>query len=123
MDVSMISTASRKALSCALVLACLSIVNVARADVSAGPTTVTKYYVYTDFGGGDVAFWVAGAMPAGCAAGFWLPASAAGFKSEVAALMVAYATGLPLIIYADATVSWSGSSPGQFCRVTSLGPS
>jgi len=95
----------------------------ALADVTVGPTTITKYITYTDFGGGDVVFWVNGAMPTGCASGFWLPASGAGFKSEYAALMVAYTAGLPLVIYADPSTSWLGSSSGQFCRVTSLQPS
>ena len=90
-------------------LCTMAFVRIALADVSMGPTTVTKYYAYTDFGGGDIAFMVSGAMPPGCANGFWLPATAAGFKSEYAALMVAYATGLPVVVYADPTTLWPGS--------------
>lgn len=97
---------------------------VALSDVSAGPANVTKYYAYSDYGGGDVIFYVnATSMPAGCGNGFWLPPSAAGFKVLMAALQVAYVTQLPVVVYADPTALWPGSPTGQFCRVTTIEPS
>jgi hypothetical protein len=108
-----------------LLLLALSVAanSVALADVSVGPTNVTKYYAYNDYGGGDVIFWVsATTMPAGCGSGFWLPPSAAGFKVIISALQTAYVTQLPVWVYADPTMLWPGST-GQFCRVTTLNPS
>jgi hypothetical protein len=61
--------------------------NVTLADVSTGPTNVTKYLAYTDYGSGDVIIFVnTTSMPAGCGSGFWLPPSASGFKVLIAAL-------------------------------------
>ena len=114
---------SRRAATVATALLSLLLATGALADVTVGPATVIKFIAYTDFGGGDVVFWVSGVIPTGCTSGFWLPASGAGFKSEYAALTVAYTTGLPLVVYADPNTSWPGSSAGQFCRVTSLQPS
>lgn len=107
-----------------LVLSLLAASNVALAEVSAGPANVTKYYAYNDYGSGDIIFFVnATTMPPGCANGFWLPPSAAGFKVIIAALQVAYVTQLPVVVNADPTALWPGSTTGQFCRVTSLVPS
>jgi len=75
----------------------------ARADVY-GPYTMTKIWTYTDFGGGDVVFLVTGsALPSACSAGFWLPASSAGFKNSYAALMSVYLATQSVPVSADPT--------------------
>lgn len=115
--------ARRSSFLCALALITATAVSGGAAhasDVVATAVTVTTYIAYTDFGNGDVIF-VVSAAPSGCGAGFWLPASAAGFKTLFATLVVAYTTKASMSVDADPTQLWPGSS-GQYCRVTDLQP-
>jgi hypothetical protein len=97
----------------------LSMSAVAYADVTS-TGTVTTLYAYNDYGNGDVVF-VTTLQPAGCATGYWLPASAAGFKNLYALLITLYTTKATFGVDADPTKLWPGST-GQYCRVTSLYP-
>lgn len=92
---------------------CLS-VGVSAAPLFTAPTTITNLWVYTDFGGGDVAFQIT-ASSGGCY-GFWLRAADPGFKSAYASLMAMYTTQTPMAIYADDSDIWTGSG-NTYCKV------
>jgi hypothetical protein len=82
------------------------------------PVQVVRFQIYTDYDNGDVTIDVNGSFP-GCD-GFWLYPGDNGYKQAYAALMMAKATGTPVILYAYDTSLWPGSSTYKYCRVRSL---
>src|SRR5689334_3253368 len=95
---------------------------VACATVVYSPTNVTisSIYMYSEFGGGDVAFTVS-SPPPGCD-GLWLRPSDPGFKTLYAMVVTAYTTKQPLQVGGIDDSIWNGSN-SRFCRVYGLYPS
>ncbi len=89
------------------------------AIVSSTSVTVTHIYMYSELGGGDVAFTVS-SPPAGCD-GLWLRPTDPGFKTLYAALMTAYVSRMPMTVTGIDDSIWSGSG-SRFCRVYGLFP-
>lgn len=81
--------------------------------------TITVILTYLDHGQGDFTFRISN-PPTGCAAGFWMSPSQPGFKSAVAFVMQARATGETVRVGADTTQLWSGSAD-QWCKVDYVG--
>jgi hypothetical protein len=82
--------------------------------------TVTQTYAYTNVGGGDFIFSTTVTAP-GCGSGWWIAATDPGYKSAVATVLAAQVAGSYLLIYADNSSLWSGSSSGQYCHVQTVG--
>jgi hypothetical protein len=82
--------------------------------------TVTTTWAYTYYNGGDFVFSTSVNAP-GCASGWYIAASDAGFKAAVATVLTAQAGGNYLIVYGETTQIWSGSPSGQFCHVQAVG--
>jgi hypothetical protein len=80
--------------------------------------TVTQFFVFSEFGNGDVGIKVS-SPTTGCADGFWLRPSDPGFKTLYAQLSMAYATQSPISISAHDNSIWPGST-GAYCRVYSI---
>lgn len=81
---------------------------------------VSEFFVFTEYGNGDVGFKVE-SPNSSCPDGYWLRPSDAGFKSAYAALMLAYSTGSTLRVAAHDDSLWPGTS-GTICRVYQLSP-
>lgn len=105
-----------------LVAVALFSAQAARASVVYTPTgiRVTGLYMYSEFGGGDVAFTVS-TPPVGCD-GLWLRPTDPGFKQLYAMVMTAYVTQQPLQVGGIDDSIWNGSA-SRFCRVYGLYPS
>jgi hypothetical protein len=116
------SKVSRSILAAAISLALTPISNPAGAAIVTPGTsvTVTKSYAYTAFDGGDFVFSTSGAAP-GCASGWWISASDAGFKSAVATVLAAQVAGSFIVVYGDTASLWLGSPSGQYCHVHTVG--
>ena len=74
--------------------------------VVTGTGTVTSIYIYPDFGSGA----------SGCE-GFWLSPSQARFKTTVAMILQARATGEAITVGGNNATLWAGSATGTFCNV------
>ncbi len=81
--------------------------------------TVTVILTYLDHGQGDFTFRVSN-PPAGCSGGFWISPTQPGFKSAVAFVLQARATGEPVLVGADTAQLWNGSGD-QWCKVEYVG--
>ena len=81
--------------------------------------TVTVVLTYPDFGGGNFTFRLS-TQPNGCGAGYWLSPSQPGFKTSVAFLLQARATGEPVRVGADSAQLWTGSAD-EWCKVDYVG--
>lgn len=98
------------------VLAALAFVVVlppmAQATVySTGATTVTGIESYPAFGNGDViVFLASNALSATCPYGFWLRGTDPGANRTFASLLAAKESGTSVIVWADTSVTWSGSA-------------
>lgn len=77
---------------------------------------VTRLYVYSTFGNGDVAFYGATAGPC---FGFWLRPTDPGFKNMYALLLAARTAGRPVQVWGYDNEIWSGST-STFCRADSI---
>jgi hypothetical protein len=82
--------------------------------------SVTVSYAYTGYGGGDFVFSTSIAA-SGCSSGWYIKASDPGYRSAVAVVLAAQASGLQVVIYGDNSDVWSGSPSGQYCRVQAVG--
>jgi hypothetical protein len=83
--------------------------------------TVTTSYAFTNYNGGDFVFSTSTSAP-GCATGWYISSSDAGYKAAVAAVLTAQAGGNYVVVYGDNSQLWSGSpSGGQYCHVQSVG--
>lgn len=91
----------------------------ASAMVLTPAVQITKFHAYTDYNNGDIAFNVDTTI-AGCD-GFWLSPADPGFKNVYAALLMAKASGMPVVVYAYDTQLWPGSGD-KYCRVRTLSP-
>jgi hypothetical protein len=80
--------------------------------------TITSIVTYTEHTGGTFSFKISN-QPAGCH-GFWISASHPGFKTAVALIMQARATGEGVLVGADTSYLWTGSS-NPWCRVDYVG--
>jgi hypothetical protein len=97
----------------------LSIAPVIHAAVVHSSGTVTVILTYANFGQGDFTFRITN-QPAGCNAGYWISPSQPGFKTTVAFVMQARATGETVLVGADNAQLWSGSGD-QWCKVDYVG--
>jgi hypothetical protein len=82
--------------------------------------TVTVSYAYTGYGGGDFVFSTSIAA-SGCSSGWYIKASDPGYRSAIAVVLAAQASGLQVVVYGDNADIWSGSPSGQYCRVQAVG--
>lgn len=103
----------------AAVVSALGISAGAGAMVLTPVVNVTRIQSYTEYGDGDVVFDVDTAV-AGCN-GFWLRPIDKGFKQTFAVLLMAKASGIPVVVYAHDDQLWSGSTD-KYCRVRNLTP-
>jgi hypothetical protein len=113
---------TRHQLLCAIASLALFAGTAAQAAVVGDYTNrkVTEFFTYSDFGGGDVMFKVD--LPiAGCEGGFWLRPSDAGFKANLATLLLAYTTKVNLRVWAYNDQLWTGSG-APTCRLYLLSP-
>jgi hypothetical protein len=88
------------------------------AAIVAGTGSVTVILTYTDFGNGDFVFRISN-QPAGCS-GFWISPQQPGYKTSVAYVLQARASGELVLVGADNAQLWTGSS-GQWCKVDYVG--
>lgn len=88
------------------------------AMLSATQSTIASgtLYSYPNFGGGDVVFQLNTNSLSGQCTGFWLRATDPGFKTTLAALLVAEATQTPISAIVDTSQIWTGSS-SPFCLI------
>lgn len=96
--------------------------NVADAAVDVPPSTVLarSVFSYQTYGGGDVVFQLTQTpLPASECYGFWLRASDAGFKNNLAILLSVIQSQGAIGVTADDTTIWSGSI-NKYCLVSSL---
>jgi hypothetical protein len=84
--------------------------------VSGNAGLVTRMYVYSTFGSGDVAF---NGSALGSCFGFWLRPADPGFTNMYAVLLAARAAGRPVQVVAYDNEIWNGSG-SVFCRVDSI---
>jgi hypothetical protein len=73
---------------------------------------------YATYGNGDFTFRISNPV-AGCY-GFWLSPQQPGFKTSVAFVLQARATGEPVRVGADNAQLWAGSGD-QWCKVDYVG--
>lgn len=85
---------------------------------SAAPVVPGATTVYASFGSGDVIFQVRSGAPSPCY-GFWLRATDAGFKNNLAVLLSVTATQAPINVYSDTSQIWTGSSL-PYCLVYAI---
>jgi hypothetical protein len=102
-------------------LACLGFVPAATAAVAghARPITVTGYFVYPEYGGGDVVVTLSEPVATGCEAGFWLRPSDPGFKAAMATIMMAYINKSPVRIWVLDDQVWPGSA-AKYCKLYTI---
>jgi hypothetical protein len=96
----------------------LTLATVCRADVFSRDGTVTVVLSYADFGNGDFSFKISN-QPSQCV-GYWLSPSQPGFKTAVAWLLQARATGEVIRVAADTAQLWPGSGDA-WCKVNYVG--
>lgn len=109
----------RQLLKLALCSLLLAVAAAAHAAIVHAVGTVTVILTYLNHGQGDFTFRISNPPP-GCAAGYWISPSQPGFKSAVAFVMQARATGETLLVGADTAQLWNGSGD-QWCKVDYVG--
>ncbi len=83
-------------------------------------TTIKAMYIY-ESRGNEIAIQVT-TPTAGCSAGFWLASDVAEKNKNFAAyLLSAFHAGSNVYFGAYTDESWSGSTPGAYCKIHSLG--
>lgn len=102
-------------LACAMSAMAMFAAAPAAATVVPASGTVVQINTYTEFGNGDVVFRLTNNV-AGCEAGFWLSPSQLGFKTNVAFIMQARATGETITVGGNDALIWNGSA-GRYCKV------
>jgi hypothetical protein len=90
-------------------------------EISSGVVTLSSYYAYSFYDGGDVAVLVNPPVTPGCEQGYWLSPTDPGFRA-FATLVMAYVNKSPLTVFALNDSIWPGSA-GRYCRVSALNPS
>lgn len=101
-----------------LAVAALAASAAVHAAIVGGTGTVTVILTYPDFGNGDFTFRIS-SQPTGCY-GFWLSPQQPGFKTSVAFILQARATGESVLVGADNAQLWTGSGD-QWCKVNYVG--
>jgi len=91
------------------------------AQVTGSPSLVTPntVWMYSTFGSGDVVFRQNAGGVSQCY-GFWLRASDPGFKTNVAALLMALQSQSPITVAVDDAQIWAGSG-SPYCLVIATG--
>jgi hypothetical protein len=102
----------------AAVAGCLAVLNPSNAAIVSATGTVSVILTYANFGNGDFAFRVSNPV-AGCY-GFWVSPSQPGFKTTVAFILKAHASGDSILVGADDAQIWPGSG-SPWCRVDYVG--
>ena len=85
------------------------------ATVVSAAGTVAQINTYGDFGSGDFVFRLS-TYVVGCEGGFWISPSQPGFKTLVAAVLQARATGESITVGGNDALIWNGSG-SRFCKV------
>jgi hypothetical protein len=104
-----------RALGSGFAIAMLAMSLPASAAVVPASGTVAVVYAYAEFGSGDFVFRLS-TTAAGCEGGFWLSPSQPGFKTLVAFVMQARATGETITVGGNNALIWNGSG-SSFCKV------
>jgi len=87
----------------------------ASATVVSASGTVMQINTYGDFGSGDFVFRLS-TYVAGCEGGFWISPSQPGFKTLVAAVLQARATGESISVGGNDALIWNGSA-SKYCKI------
>jgi hypothetical protein len=87
----------------------------ASATVVSASGTVIQINTYGDFGSGDFIFRLSSYVT-GCEAGFWISPSQPGFKTLVAAVLQARATGETIAVGGNDALIWNGSA-SKYCKI------
>lgn len=77
--------------------------------------TVININTYPEFGAGDFVFRLSNYV-VGCEGGFWLSPSQPGFKTSVAFILQARATGETITVGGNNAQIWNGSA-SNYCKV------
>jgi hypothetical protein len=101
---------------CSLLLTIAPVIQAAMVHASG---TVTVILTYLNHGQGDFTFRISN-PPSGCNTGYWISPSQPGFRSAVAFVMQAKATGETILVGADTAQLWNGSGD-QWCKVDYVG--
>lgn len=101
--------------ACAMSAMAMLVAAPAAATVVPASGTIIQINTYAEFGNGDVVFRLSNHV-AGCEGGFWLSPSQLGFKTTVAFIMQARATGETITVGGNDALIWSGSA-SRFCKV------
>ena len=100
----------------------LSLCSATQADSISASTrsNITSPVFYATYGSGDVTFTFPGGSTglAQCK-GFWIRGTDAGYKTIVTAVLTAYQTGATIIVDANISQIWSGSST-PYCLVDAI---
>jgi hypothetical protein len=106
---------------CAGLLLAVSVGAAHAAVVTPGVgVSVTQSWAYANYDGGDFVFSTSVAGT-GCGNGWYIKASDPGYRSEIAVVLTAQASGLQVMLYGDNSDIWSCSPSGQYCRVVAIG--
>jgi len=76
-------------------------------------------YSYPEYGGGDFVFQTNISVP-NCEGGFFMKQTDPGFKTSVAAVLSAQASGKTVVVWAEDSDLWPGSSD-KTCRLYTIG--
>ncbi|KZY41287.1 hypothetical protein [Oleiphilus sp. HI0123] len=101
----------------AVVLALYS-VNCFSATESSFDTKVERIFAYTEFGNGDVGFWLTENEGKECY-GYWMSPISKGFDANFSLLLSAYHANSNVIVYGKLGDDnrWPGSTSGHYCKV------
>jgi hypothetical protein len=105
---------SARVLGVTLALAMLALAPPASAAIVVASGTITHMNTYPEFGGGDFVFRLSNQV-AGCEGGFWLSPSQLGFKTTVAFVLQARATGDTITVAGNNALMWNGGA--SYCKV------
>jgi hypothetical protein len=104
-----------------LVISACLMTTIQAAVVGSQSVTVTIYYAYGDYGGGDIeVFYTPANALTGCDGAVWISGTQVGAKNLVSTLIAANSVNRPIMLYADNASLWSGSS-AKVCKVFSMG--
>jgi hypothetical protein len=98
-----------------LALAMLAVAPPASAAIVAASGTITHMNTYPEFGGGDFVFRLSNQV-AGCEGGFWLSPSQPGFKTTLAFVLQARASGETISVAGNNALIWNGAAT-PYCKV------
>jgi hypothetical protein len=82
-------------------------------------STIVSPVFYATFDSGDVTFTLGGGSGLSQCKGFWIRGTDAGYKTIVTAVLTAYQTGATIVVDANISQIWSGSST-SYCLVDAI---